>query len=166
VAGRSGQTIELEASGVLLDNPFAFATYVRALLTATVMANVLTLVADPTIPLLYNSGCRFIREPRGKETFVDLHKVREKKGGDCAHLCAWRVAELRARYQVPATLRVEWQIDEARKLRIFHVLVRRPDLMFAQLPMGSRVFKRDPRGVLECPSAALGMYSVSDSVAA
>lgn len=164
--GRSGQLIEVVASGVLTDHPLLFASYVRGLLASTVMANVLTLVADPAIPLLYDSGCRFIREPKGKESFVDLNEVRRKGGGDCAHLCAWRVAELRARYNCPATLRVEWQVDEARKIRIFHVLVRRPDLMYARVPPGSRVFKRDVRGVLEDPSAALGMYDVIDSVAA
>lgn len=164
--GKSGQLIEVVASGVLVDHPLLFATYVRSLLASTVMANVLTLVADPTIPLLYESGCRFIREPKGKETFVDLHEVRRKGGGDCAHLCAWRVAELRARYNCPATLRVEWQVDEARKIRIFHVLVRRPDLKFAPIPRGTRIFKRDARGVLEDPSAALGMYDVQSSVAA
>jgi hypothetical protein len=162
----TGQTIELVASGAVLNNPVLFATYVRGLLAAQVMANVLSLVADPSIPLLYRSGCKFIREPKGKETFVDLHEVRRAGGGDCAHLCAWRCAELRVRYRVPATLRIEWQIDHDKMLRIFHVLVRRPDLHPMQVPFNSKVFKSDEIGVIEDPSAALGMYDVASSVAA
>jgi len=162
----TGQTIELVASGAVLDNPVLFATYVRGLLAAQVMANVLALAADPSIPLLYRSGCKFIREPKGKETFVDLHEVRRAGGGDCAHLCAWRCAELRVRYRVPATLRIEWQIDHDKMVRIFHVLVRRPDLHWSQVPLNSKVFKCDEIGVIEDPSAALGMYDVASSVAA
>jgi hypothetical protein len=45
-------------------------------------------------------------------------------------------------------LRVTWQVDPERRLRVFHVLVRRAD-----------------RSV-EDPSALLGMRSVAESVAA
>jgi len=143
----TGQKIEVVVSGAVLREAFLFATFVRSLLAALVMVDYLSIKADPSLPSLYSSGVVFGREPRGVETFVDLHEVRRKGWGDCAHLAAWRCAELRAKGE-RATLRVTWQVDPARRLRIFHVLVRRAD-----------------RSV-EDPSKLLGMNSIAESVAA
>lgn len=117
------------------------------MLGALVLANFIAIKSDPTVPKLYASGVRFMREPKGYESFVDLYEVIRKRGGDCAHLAAWRVAELRALGE-RATLRVTWQVDHAKRLRVFHVLVRRAN------------------GAEEDPSALLGMRSVAESVAA
>lgn len=145
--GEKGQKIEVHVSGAMLRHAICFAYFVRAMLGALVLANFLAIVSDPTIPKLYASGCRFLREPKGTETFVDLYEVIRKRGGDCAHLAAWRVAELRALGE-RASLRVTWQVDEIRRIRVFHVVVRRAD------------------GSVEDPSALLGMRSVAESVSA
>jgi hypothetical protein len=54
---------------------------------------------------------------------------------------------------VPASLRIIWARDPKTKLRVFHVLVRRPATL--RFPLG-----------LEDPSLRLGMRSVMKSVAA
>jgi hypothetical protein len=145
--GPSGAKIEVCVSGAMLRRAPCFAVFVRSMLGALVLANYLAIIGDPTIPKLYASGVRFMREPKGYESFVDLYEVIRKGGGDCAHLAAWRVAELRALGE-RATLRVTWQVDEARRLRVFHVVVRRADMS------------------VEDPSALLGMHSVAESVSA
>ncbi len=114
-----------------------FAEMVRSLLQALVMVNRIALRSDKSIPPLYRSGCRYIREPKGEETFRDLYVIRAKKGGDCAHLCAWRVAELQEAGE-NASLRVKWNVTR-RGPRLFHVQVRRGN------------------GTIEDPSRLLGM---------
>lgn len=141
------QTIEVRVSGAVLQQAKLFAIFVRSMLAALVLVDYLAILSDPSIPPLYRSGVRFKREPRGVETFVDLYEVLRNGGGDCAHLAAWRCAELRAKGE-KATIRVTWQVDDRRQLRVFHVVVRRADLS------------------VEDPSKLLGMRSVADSVAA
>jgi hypothetical protein len=131
----------------------AFAIYVRQLLGTLVGVNCLALLLDPSLPDIYKSGVRFRAEPKGYESFVDLHETLRAGYGDCAHLAAWRCAELRVRKGVPASLRVIWQHDPKSKLRVFHVLVRRPPCR--AYPLG-----------IEDPSLKLGMRSVRRSVSA
>ncbi len=114
-----------------------FAETVRSLLQALVMVNRIALRSDPRIPPLYSSGVRYIREPKGRETFRDLYVTIANKGGDCAHLAAWRVAELQETGE-NATIRISWVVTR-RGPRVFHVLVRRGD------------------GSIEDPSKLLGM---------
>lgn len=101
------------------------------------MVNRIALRSDPRIPPLYRSGVRYMREPKGRETFRDLYVTLAHKGGDCAHLAAWRVAELQEGGE-NATLRIQW-VTTRRGPRIFHVLVRRGN------------------GTIEDPSKLLGM---------
>lgn len=88
------------------------------------------------VPPLYQSGVRFRREPPGVETFRDAVTTYRAGHGDCAHLVAWRVAELREAGE-PATIRIYWKPTPSG--RLFHVQVRRAD------------------GRIEDPSRKLGM---------
>lgn len=114
-----------------------FAETVRSLLQALVMVNRIALKSDKRIPPLYRAGVRYIREPQGVETFRDLYMVILNRGGDCAHLAAWRVAELQEAGE-NASLRIQWKVTR-RGPRLFHVLVRRGN------------------GSIEDPSKLLGM---------
>lgn len=148
-----GVEIHVRCATPKLRQSLAFAVYVKQLLGTLVGVNCLALLLDPSLPDIYKSGVRFQAEPKGYESFVDLHEALKAGHGDCAHLAAWRCAELRVRKGIPASLRVIWQYDPKTKLRIFHVLVRRP--VCRVYPLG-----------LEDPSLKLGMRSVRSSVAA
>lgn len=101
------------------------------------MVNRITLKADPSIPPLYKAGVVYKREPKGQETFNDVTVIKHFGFGDCAHLAAWRVAELQNAGE-NATLRIAWKVTRRGK-RLFHVQVRRAD------------------GRIEDPSKLLGM---------
>lgn len=116
-------TIQL-GSDVLHDSEL-FARWVRATLAGLVMVNRAELRRNPRFPLLFSSGVRFRRERRGVETFVDARTCLAKRHGDCAHLVAWRVAELIERDHEPAKLRIIWPLRRHPKL--FHVVTRRGD---------------------------------------
>jgi hypothetical protein len=154
-----GLEIRVRCGSPRLRESKAFALYVRQLLGTLVSVNCLSLMLDPSLPNLYDVGVRFKPEPKGYESFVDLYHVLdvgvdgEPRTGDCAHLAAWRCAELIVREGVRASLRVIWMRDPRTGLRVFHVIVRRPPSM--RYPLG-----------LEDPSAKLGMRSVRRSVAA
>lgn len=75
------------------------------LLEAIVDNNCELLSRYEAIPPLFCSGVRFRDEPwavgperlpGGLEQFTHLLEVLERGWGDCAQLCAWRVAELRS----------------------------------------------------------------------
>lgn len=129
--------IDLVAISPALRDPTVFATFVQKVLDATVWLNEQTLRAFPRYPRLYYSGVRFQPEPDGYESIVDCVQLLKVGHGDCAHLCAWRVAELRVRDQNPATVRLIWTIKD--DTRMFHVMVRHAD------------------GTVEDPSKVLGM---------
>lgn len=87
------------------------------------MVNIETFKVHP-FPPLYKSGVRFQNEPEGVEEFCDAWIVRQRGHGDCAHLCAWRIAELRLQ-GIRATIRISWMPRRDGK-KLFHVLVRLP----------------------------------------
>jgi hypothetical protein len=129
--------IELQLTSPLLRTPTVFAEAIRRTLDAVVWLNEQTLRKWPQIPDLYKSGVYFQPEPPGTESIVDLVQVLRTGHGDCAHLCAWRIAELRVRENVQATCRLVWLIRK--DVRSYHVMVRFPD------------------GTVEDPSKVLGM---------
>lgn len=65
----------------------------REFLNGVVAANRL-LIRKGLIPPMFRANVLYKREPKGQETFVDAKTVLERGWGDCAHLAAWRVAEL------------------------------------------------------------------------
>lgn len=132
-----GITVDLEAPWLRLRSK-AFATIVSYLLETIVTVNRVSLRLNPKLPKLYASGVRYANEPSGYDSFVDIYKILQCGHGDCAHLCAWRVAELRYEGE-RATIRVEWRDWKDGRPKLFHVLVRRAD------------------GTIEDPSALLGM---------
>ncbi len=74
------------------------------------------------VPLLYESGIVYRREPPGREwweTVADLLRVGE---GDCEDLAAYRAAELRYRYGVPARVRI-YRTQRG----TYHAVVQYPD---------------------------------------
>jgi len=125
-------------SSSVVANPELFGAWVRATLQALVLTNRwLIQRAGGRFPGLYRAGVRFRREPDGEETFRDCANVLRRGGGDCAHLCAWRVAELQERGEA-AGVRVQWP-NTRKRPRVFHVQVRRAS------------------GAIEDPSRLLGM---------
>lgn len=98
-----------------------FARAVRAALETVALVNYAFLTQHECPPLL-DSDVVYGEEPPGVEEFVDVPVVRSRGWGDCAHLSAWRVAELRISGE-PAAFAIEW-VDEPHG-RVFHVMVRR-----------------------------------------
>jgi len=92
---------------------------------------------DNKLPLLYNSGVRYKREPRGEEKWRDAVHVFSEQHGDCEDLSMYRIAELRnsGRWAEPY-IRFRVAPDG---LLIYHVMVFRG------------------KGKLEDPSKILGM---------
>lgn len=127
-----------------LKQPKAFALVVKNLLDNIVKVNRISIRHQKEnlkrpFPPLYESGVIYKSEPRGYDSFVDIYRVIEAGHGDCAHLAAWRVAEL-LEQGIPATIMVEWRaLKPPHTLKVFHVKVRLPN------------------GRLEDPSAILGM---------
>jgi hypothetical protein len=119
--------IELRLGSPLLQDERVFAHTVRNALNAIVILNVATLRANPRFPLIYQSGVVFENEPEGEESFVDCVCCLRQGWGDCAHLSAWRVAELIVRFKTRASLCIKWKRYPEHGLRLFHVMVRLPD---------------------------------------
>lgn len=116
-----------------IQRPGVLALCARKLVQAAVLAN-----RDQIIPPLYESGVFYRREPKGVETIRDVASVLRLGHGDCAHLAAWRCAELRNRGE-NARIRITWKIAPERGRALYHVQVRRGD------------------GSVEDPSRILGM---------
>ena len=113
-------------------NQGGFANWVRAHMVIVVGVNRIILKRK-LVPPLYKSGVRFREEPPGVETFVDALTCFKARFGDCAHLAAWRCAELQEQGE-KAAIRVKWTQP------VYHVQVRRGN------------------GSIEDPSALLGMH--------
>jgi len=110
-------------------------------LEALVAANVFWLPRHPEAPDLYKSGAVYVPEPPGEDHWQDIPRCLELVGGygsDCEDLSAWRVAELRVRYNEPAA-RCDVMARKLGRFTLFHIRVRRQD------------------GSLEDPSKILGM---------
>ena len=114
--------------------PVPFANWVKAQLVIMVAVNRVLLKKGLVGPL-YRSGVRFQEEPKGIETFVDALTCKRRGHGDCAHLAAWRCAELQNAGE-KADLRIKW------KHPVYHVQVRRQNRR------------------IEDPSRALGMRAM------
>ncbi len=127
--------IAVHLESPVLDHWEPFSRMARAALEAVVLVNRVTM-RSRRVPALYRSGVRYASEPAGTESFVDCTTVLERGKGDCAHLCAYRVAELRERGE-PAALRITFKRLPGK--RLFHVQVRRQS------------------GRIEDPSRRLGM---------
>lgn len=108
---------------------------VKALVEAQGFANA-TLIKKLRLPTLYRSNVRFRNEPwAGKfESVASAPIVYMRGWGDCAHLSAYRIGELRLAGQY-AGCKVYWRPES----RLFHVEVRLCD------------------GTAEDPSRMLGM---------
>lgn len=101
----------------------------RSILESIVAVNKAYLRAHPSTPRLYRSGVVYRDEPIGYESFVDIPHVIRAGWGDCAHLCAWRVAELQLR-----GLHASVDVCSQRPIRVrgvetpvYHIRVRLPD---------------------------------------
>lgn len=111
--------------------PVPFANWVKAQLVIMVAVN-RVLIRKRMLKPIYRSGVRFREEPKGVETFVDALTCQSRGHGDCAHLAAWRCAELQETGE-RADLRIKWNHP------VYHVQVRRANRS------------------IEDPSALLGM---------
>lgn len=90
-------------------------------------------------PPLYDSGVRYVREPRGSEIWQTPYHAYGTKAADCEDLSCWLTAQLWAQGETAARPIVRRISD-----RLRHILVRRAD------------------GSLEDPSLILGMHKRSD----
>ncbi len=114
----------------------------------------------PLIPPLYRSGVRYQEEPSDwkLEHFDTIPVLMGRGWGDCDDLAPWRAAELRYSRQDPkADIMVKWKRNPATGKKLYHVVVRRSNLMKAD---GRFTFK-DERGIYEDPSRVLGMGQTS-----
>ncbi len=129
------------ASRATQENPALLAEFARKCLDGIVAINRVA-IRSGEVPPLYRSGVRYVEEPVGVETFRDAVMTYRLRHGDCAHLAAWRVAELQEQ-GTDASIRITWQPH--RLGRLFHVNVRLPS------------------GGVEDPSDILGMNGDNDS---
>lgn len=109
----------------------AFARFVRMLCELAILSN-RSFIQSYDVPPLYEAGVRYKNEPQGvPDKLVDIPTLEDRKWGDCLHLTAWRVAELREKGE-RARVRVTWKIfrKRGRRVRLFHVTVRRGDGRF------------------------------------
>lgn len=98
----------------------------------------LALIRERGLPSLYDSGVRYIRDPKGKDYFADVVHILRAGGADCSSLVAWRIADLWNAGETSADFRLHWR-SYPDGLRQYHILVRRAD------------------GMTEDPSRMLGM---------
>jgi len=106
-----------------------------ALLRGLVAANLVILRRNPGMPPLYESGVRYVPEPRGQEKWLTYDKVLRAGKGDCEDLAAARSSQL-IRQGIMA-----WPVVIRTGRKRFHAVVRWPD------------------GKIEDPSKILGMKS-------
>ena len=126
------------SSGTKAKAPLAMSLFFRHALHGMVALNRVQLRARE-VPPLYKSGVRYKSEPPGTETIRDALTTYRLRFGDCAHLAAWRVAELREAGE-QAWIRIQSKPSRRKPgLRIYHVVVRRAN------------------GSIEDPSRLLGM---------
>ena len=129
--------IAIQVSGRSGRNPLTFSWFVRRALEGMVIVNRAQIKAGEVGPL-YASGVRYRDEPPGTETFRDAYTINRLGHGDCAHLAAWRVAELQEQGE-KSNIRVKWFKRKPGRGRLYHIQVRRGN------------------GKIEDPSKLLGM---------
>lgn len=88
-------------------------------LETLVRLNLTHLTADPSLPLLAESGVRYLQDP----TWKDLLVVLQGRLGDCKDLVAWRLAELREQGIDARAHVVFYKLDG---LELFHLQVKTP----------------------------------------
>jgi hypothetical protein len=108
------------------------------LLETLVKIDEMYLRMHPEAPPIYQAGVRYQTEPLGQEDWCDIPTVMKQGWGDCEDLAAWRCAELRVRYGIPARATFTWRVLP-NKVTLYHILVKHPD------------------GRIEDPSRKLGM---------
>lgn len=102
-----------------VEDPRVVAHIARGFLRGVILQNRLLLRQarrrGKPYPKLYASGVTFKREPKpapGRpriQFMVDLRTVLRRRGGDCKHLCAWRVAELQEGEDPAADIKIYWR---------------------------------------------------------
>lgn len=92
------------------------------------------------LPLLYDSGIYYLREPPGEENWQDVYRNFDLGNGDCEDLACHRIAELREVFKIPAAPFITFRLVEGSYR--FHAILR------AQTANGWR---------FEDPSRKLGM---------
>jgi hypothetical protein len=109
-------------------------TALSALLEGLTALDYMILTAMRRPPKLYSSGVVYRAEQPGRERWLRVDEVLKLGKGDCEDLAAWRAAELRLFFGVPARAGV-YRSGKKR----FHAVVFYPD------------------GTIEDPSRRLGM---------
>lgn len=106
------------------------------LLTCLTALDVDYLKQHPRVPLLYQSGVRYVAEAPGEEAWLSVPDVLLHMRGDCEDLGCWRAAELQLRGE-PA--KAVWSVRKTPRGNLYHIRTRRGN------------------GQIEDPSVVLGM---------
>jgi hypothetical protein len=96
-------------------------SFLRAAVEGLVAVNYVELQRF-ALPLLYDSGVTYQREPRGRERWQTATETLRLQRGDCEDLAAWRAAELRFYEGDPAIVEIIRTGP-----RQFHAVVMRGD---------------------------------------
>jgi|GEM_PF-5381896 hypothetical protein len=163
--------VVLDVQPRLIGGELGVARALSATVHAAAEHNLVLLENHPQTPTIYDCArkgtVRYLSEPQGTlyETVKSIPLVIETGGGDCAHLSAWRLAELwqddlRRHGQRRATCKVYWRS----KCPLCGAIVK--DGAFGcpacgrGFPRPSRVFHAEVRrsdGEVEDPSRMMGM---------
>jgi hypothetical protein len=111
------------------------------------------------IPLLYDSGVRYKEDPPGEENWKDILAVLKDGHADCDRLVAWRVAELRAMFGIPAEPIIKWQqVPKNVMISLGHPehMVPPEGISMVHVCVGWPGWQHD-ESLVEDPSKALGM---------
>jgi hypothetical protein len=104
------------------------------------------------VPLLYQSGVRYLEEQIGKDMWQDIPRTLALRTGDCEDLASYRVAELRVRGE-DARHMIEHR--KSPKLVLYHIkIIRGPQMV---LPLAPSAYKDKDGRIIEDPSKDLGM---------
>lgn len=96
------------------------------MLDLLIFRNTRYLIQNPRTPLLFTSGVRYEQEPPGLEDWQDIPTCLKMGACDCEDLAAWRVAELRVRFGIPARPRIIPQWLPAEERYDYHIDVWTP----------------------------------------
>lgn len=134
-------TFELNSLNESAD-PNIVAGLIESLCESLVGFNEMWLTEFPGSPLLYSSGVVYRAEAPSREMFWDVPRILQHGYADCEDLSAYRVAELRVKFGIPAFCRVQYEYQPDGTI-LYHVIVATPD------------------GLSEDPSVILGMDEVA-----
>ncbi len=102
-------------------NPVQSRRYLECLTRCLTDIDLLYLLNNPSTPLLYHAGVRYVRDEPGQEDWQAIPEVMKRRKADCKSLAAWRAAELLARGH-KAFVQYHWR--DSPQGATFHIYVQ------------------------------------------